>query len=88
MRRIFVLLVLSILLSASAYAETRSELVQMIKELIPYSQMKAKDPSLTLADYNRTERWTPDFGQAAKVESRPSRRSLECHGRDGSTRLS
>ena len=29
------------------------------------------------------KRWTPKFGQAAKVGSRPSRRSLECHGRDG-----
>ena len=29
------------------------------------------------------QRWTPEFGQLAKVGSRPRRRSLECHGRDG-----
>ena len=29
------------------------------------------------------ERWTLKFGQLAKVESRPRKRSLECHGRDG-----
>ena len=29
------------------------------------------------------ERWTPKFGQLAKVGSRPRRRSLACHGRDG-----
>ncbi len=33
------------------------------------------------------ERWTPKFGQLVKVESRPRRRSLECHGRDGVFRL-
>ena len=34
------------------------------------------------------QRWTPDFGQVAKVGSRPKRRSLECPERDGATRLS
>ncbi len=34
------------------------------------------------------ERWTPKFGQVAKVGSRPQRRSLECPERDGTTRLS
>ena len=29
------------------------------------------------------ERWTPKFGQLAKVGSRPRKRSLACHGRDG-----
>ena len=28
-------------------------------------------------------RWTPKFGPLAKVGSRPRRRSLACHGRDG-----
>ena len=30
-----------------------------------------------------TQRWTPKFGQLAKVGSRPRKRSLACHGRDG-----
>ena len=34
------------------------------------------------------ERWTPIFGQLVKVESRFDRRNLECHARDGATRLS
>jgi hypothetical protein len=34
-----------------------------------------------------SERWSPEFGQLAKVGSRPSRRSLECRERDGSTHL-
>ncbi len=34
------------------------------------------------------ERWTPKFGQVVKVGSRPRRRSLACHGRDGVIRLS
>ena len=34
------------------------------------------------------QRWTPKFGQLAKVGSRPRRRSLACHGRDGVIRLS
>ena len=34
------------------------------------------------------ERWTPEFGQLAKVGSRPRRRSLECHGSDGVILLS
>ena len=34
------------------------------------------------------ERWTLKFGQLAKVESRPRKRSLECHGRDGVIPLS
>ena len=34
------------------------------------------------------QRWTPEFGQLAKVGSRPRRRSLECHGRDGVILLS
>ena len=34
------------------------------------------------------QRWTPKFGQVAKVGSRPQRRSLECPERDGTTRLS
>ncbi len=34
------------------------------------------------------QRWTPKFGQVAKVGSRPRRRSLECHGRDGVILLS
>ena len=34
------------------------------------------------------KRWTPKFGQVAKVGSRPRRRSLACHGRDGVIRLS
>ena len=29
------------------------------------------------------QRWTPKFGQLAKVGSRPRKRSLACHGRDG-----
>ena len=33
-------------------------------------------------------RWTPKFGQVAKVGSRPRRRSLACHERDGVIRLS
>ena len=35
-----------------------------------------------------TQRWTPKFGQLAKVESSPRKRSLECHGRDGVIPLS
>ena len=35
-----------------------------------------------------TQRWTPKFGQVVKVGSRPRRRSLACHGRDGVIRLS
>ena len=35
-----------------------------------------------------TERWSPIFGQVVKVESRSDRRNLECHERDGATRLS
>ena len=35
-----------------------------------------------------TQRWTLKFGQLAKVESRPRKRSLECHGRDGVIPLS
>ena len=38
--------------------------------------------------YRRAQRWTPKFGQLAKVGSRPRRRSLACHGRDGVIRLS
>ena len=34
------------------------------------------------------QRWTPKFGQVAKVGSRPRRRSLACHGRDGVILLS
>ena len=34
------------------------------------------------------KRWTPELGQLAKVGSRPRRRSLECHGRDGVILLS
>ena len=34
------------------------------------------------------QRWTPIFGQVVKVESRSDRRNLECHARDGATRLS
>ena len=34
------------------------------------------------------KRWTPKFGQVVKVGSRPRRRSLACHGRDGVIRLS
>ena len=34
------------------------------------------------------QRWTPEFGQLAKVGSRPRRRSLECHGSDGVILLS
>ncbi len=34
------------------------------------------------------QRWTPKFGQLAKVGSRPRRRSLECHARDGVILLS
>ncbi len=41
-----------------------------------------------LYDEPRPERWTPKFGQVAKVGSRPRRRSLECHGRDGVILLS
>ena len=37
---------------------------------------------------DRWERWTPIFGQVVKVESRSDRRNLECHERDGATRLS
>ena len=35
------------------------------------------------ADTRAFERWTPEFGQLAKVGSRPRRRSLACHRRDG-----
>ena len=41
-----------------------------------------------VADVSGKERWTPKFGQLAKVGSRPRRRSLACHGRDGVIRLS
>ena len=34
------------------------------------------------------QRWTPKFGQVVKVGSRPRRRSLACHGRDGVILLS
>ena len=34
------------------------------------------------------KRWTLKFGQLAKVESRPRKRSLACHGRDGVIPLS
>ena len=37
---------------------------------------------------NGHQRWTPIFGQVVKVESRSDRRNLECHARDGATRLS
>ena len=36
----------------------------------------------------RGQRWTLKFGQLAKVESSPRKRSLECHGRDGVIPLS
>ena len=35
-----------------------------------------------------SKRWSPIFGQVVKVESRSDRRNLECHERDGATRLS
>ena len=45
-----------------------------------------------LAGYTQAQllfqRWTLKFGQLAKVESRPRKRSLECHGRDGVIPLS
>ena len=44
---------------------------------------KAHDGTITTE-----ERWTPKFGQLTKVGSRPRRRSLACHGRDGVIRLS
>ena len=43
------------------------------------------DASLTSQE---PERWSPIFGQVVKVESRSDRRNLECHERDGATRLS
>ena len=39
------------------------------------------DGTVLLGD--QRERWTPKFGQLAKVGSRPRKRSLACHGRDG-----
>ena len=39
-------------------------------------------------EWRYNQRWTPKFGQVAKVGSRPQRRSLECPERDGTTRLS
>ena len=46
-------------------------------------------PSSVLAAFtSRGQRWTLKFGQLAKVESRPRKRSLECHGRDGVIPLS
>ena len=42
----------------------------------------------TQSENAKTQRWTPNFGQVAKVGSRPRRRSLECHERDGVIRLS
>ncbi len=46
------------------------------------------DPEARLYKKSKGERWTPKFGQVAKVGSRPRRRSLECHGRDGVILLS
>ena len=38
--------------------------------------------------YESRQSWSPIFGQVVKVESRSDRRNLECHERDGATRLS
>ena len=38
--------------------------------------------------FDADQRWTTEFGQLAKVGSRPRRRSLECHGSDGVILLS
>ena len=40
------------------------------------------------APLQEPQRWIPKFGQLAKVGSRPRRRSLACHGRDGVILLS
>ena len=42
----------------------------------------------SLAVIDEVQRWSPIFGQVVKVESRSDRRNLECHERDGATRLS
>ena len=47
------------------------------------------DAGLILAKApEQSQRWSPIFGQVVKVESRSDRRNLECHERDGATRLS
>ena len=55
--------------------------------LLP-ADLRAWLPEGHLAHHVSDQRWTPKFGQLAKVGSRPRRRSLACHGRDGVIRLS
>ena len=49
-----------------------------------------QDAGAILTELKRrgSQRWSPIFGQVVKVESRSDRRNLECHERDGATRLS
>ena len=50
--------------------------------------LRAADVLVLSSLWEGLQRWTPKFGQLAKVGSRPRRRSLACHGRDGVIRLS
>ncbi len=75
---------------ASGTAE-REAAVQMAGEIPGRGRVTlAADKGYDTRDCIRKlrERWTPKFGQVAKVGSRPRRRSLECHGRDGVILLS
>ena len=73
-------------------SDDHSRLVDSQMKLLPptppASSVFRRRP-LTLADHRQAsavdeeERWTPKFGQLAKVGSRPRKRSLACHGRDG-----
>ena len=55
----------------------------LLRELVARLQRDAHIILLADAPRDPGERWTPKFRQLAKVGSRPRRRSLACHGRDG-----
>ena len=65
---------------------------QGVDELVgPYVSQMRVGLGLAASEINAMggiQRWTPEFGQLAKVGSRPRRRSLECHGSDGVILLS
>ena len=63
----------------------RDVVAQKLKEFASDAKILAKYQ--WVARYHN-QRWTLKFGQLAKVESRPRKRSLECHGRDGVIPLS
>ena len=63
-------------------------LVVTLTRPITHNGRPYKTPAPRSAAADLSQRWTPEFGQLAKVGSRPRRRSLACHGRDGVIRLS